>query len=72
MQFPFDKQLAKDLDALKAQLIAKRQSLYAERRECVCDDGGLCAHHADIANHLDEAIRRVDLAMQCTQQEAAE
>ncbi len=63
---PFDNQLGRALGDVKKAIEAQQKSLYQERRECACDEGGLCAHHAEIAQHLDEAIRRLDLAINKT------
>ncbi len=65
MQFPFDTRLAHDLGEVKITLLKQRESLYFERRECACDSETLCAHHAEISNRLDEAIRQLTLAIEC-------
>lgn len=61
-QLPFD-QLAKDLNKSKQAIEARRASLFQSGRGCLCDETGLCAHHADIANRLSDALVAIELAI---------
>ncbi|HEY4720473.1 MAG TPA: hypothetical protein VII92_01400 [Anaerolineae bacterium] len=61
-----DDQLAKALDDLKARLTEQRSLLFdSGPRTCVCAADGLCAHHAEIANRLQDAIAQMEQAITC-------
>lgn len=67
LELKFDKQLAQELNELKAAVKAKQKTLYKSRPdECVCNEDGLCAHHADVWNRLESTIKALDLAISST------
>ena len=52
---PFDQRLITQLRGMLDQLASMRESLYARRQGCACDERGLCSHHAMIHNALQGA-----------------
>lgn len=47
-----DKALITELQNMIGQAKALRDGLYTRRPGCVCDERGLCAHHAEVHNRL--------------------
>ena len=48
----FDQKLLSEIEALRDQAEALRQSLYDHHPECACSPSAVCAFHATINNHL--------------------
>lgn len=63
MTHPRDSQLAQELVTLRAQILDRRRRLRGPRGSCACDDTGLCALHAEVANRLQDAEHHLELAV---------
>lgn len=50
-----DQKLIADLRALLDQLTGLKRGLYTRRPGCSCDEKHLCALHAAVYNHLNQA-----------------
>jgi hypothetical protein len=50
-----DQKLISDLQALLDQIAGMKKALYTNRPGCACNELSLCALHAAVYNHLNEA-----------------
>ena len=66
---PFDQRLIDQLRGMLDQLAAMRESLYARRAGCACDERGLCSHHGMVYNALQAAADDLARAISEAQRE---
>ena len=58
-----DQKLDRDLREVLGQVLSLRDGLHCYKHGCACTRDQLCAHHAAIFAHIEEAEREIGLAI---------
>jgi len=66
---PYDNEIGTKLKAIIIDLRKLETELYDRHPGCVCDEYGLCSHHATFSDRLLDGIDKLMLAVKETERE---